>query len=166
MSTAEKLTPVNPLLDKRLVSAFIESVKKTMTNMALTQCTADTVFIENEKRAKGDVSGLVGMTAGSVKGNFIIAFEKGAIVRILENMLGETHAEVDRDVADCVGELTNMIYGDAKTTLNQQGFHFEAAIPSVIIGRHEIVSYHKGATLVVPFKCEGGGFFIEISVQV
>jgi chemotaxis protein CheX len=163
MSAAEQIN--NPLLDKQLVNAFIDGVQKTLSTMAMTESSPKKAFVEKDFEAKGDVSGMIGMVSGNMKGTITISFGKDAIFKILENMLGEDYSEINDEVRDAVGELTNMIYGTAKTTLNELGYNFEMAIPTVITGAHQITNYHKGATLVIPFEMGDLGFHIEITVE-
>jgi chemotaxis protein CheX len=156
----------NPLLDKRLINAFIEGVVKTLSTMASTEVTTGKASIEAQFSAKGEIAGMVGMVAGPMKGIMTISYPKAGIIKILENMLGETYTEINAEVKDAVGELTNMIYGSAKTSLNNLGYNFEMAIPSVIIGAFEISKLHNGATLIIPFNLKTGDvFYVEITVQ-
>lgn len=158
-------TPINPLLDKNLINAFIDGVVKTLSLMANTNVKTLKPSIEKNFQAKGDIAGMVGMVAGPMKGTMTISYQKEAIFMILEKMLGEKHSEIDGPVADAVGELANQIYGSAKTSLNQMGFAFEMAIPTVIRGTFTISKAHNGATLVIPFELENGSkFFVEITV--
>jgi chemotaxis protein CheX len=59
---------MNPLLDKRLINAFIEGVVKTLSTMAQTEITTGKPTVETAFKPKGDIAGLVGMVAGSMKG--------------------------------------------------------------------------------------------------
>ncbi|RYZ87573.1 MAG: chemotaxis protein CheX, partial [Proteobacteria bacterium] len=102
-----------------------------------------------------------------LKGTLLISFSKGSIFHIMQNMLGEKHEELTDEVSDAVGELTNMIYGTAKTALNQMGYNFEMAIPSVIRGSFVVTKANKGATLVIPFELKDGtSFSVKITVQM
>jgi chemotaxis protein CheX len=163
MSAAQKIS--NPLFDKNLVNAFFDSAKKTLSSMANVTVKAENPYIEKQFTAKGDVAGIVGLTASSHKGTLSISFEKKTIFFIISKMLGEEYTEVTPEVVDAVGELTNMIYGEAKTNLNLQGYSFEAAIPTIVIGQH-ILHSRTGATatIVVPFVSEGGKFFVELTI--
>lgn len=156
----------NPLLDKRFVNAFIEGVIKTLSMMAQTDIEPGKPSVEPQFKAKGDVAGLVGMVFGPMKGTMSISFPKAAIFEVLQNMLGEKHTELTPEVSDAVGELTNQIYGTAKTTLNQMGYAFEMAIPAVIQGTITVSKYHNGATLVLPFQMKSGQtFYVELTVS-
>lgn len=164
---APKIEQANPLLDKRFVNAFVEGVVKTVSLMANTNVECGKPYIDTQFKAKGDVAGMVRMVFGSMKGTMSISYTKPSIFKILENMLGEKYTVVNEEVTDAVGEMTNQIYGSAKTTLNQMGYAFEMAIPSVITGTFTISKHHQGATLVIPFEIEGGEiFYVDITVTL
>ncbi len=164
---AEKLTAGNPLLDKRFINAFIEGVVKTVSLMAQTNATPERASVEASFQPKGEVAGMVGMVFGTMKGTMSISFSRESIFFILENMLGEKYTDITKDVCDAVGEMTNQIYGTAKTSLNQLGYGFEMAIPSVVVGTITISKHHDGATLVIPFKLPNGtSFHIDITVSM
>ena len=157
----------NPLFDKKLIMAFVESVMKTLTDMAQTKVIPGKAIIEQTKSdSKGEVAGIIGMVAGGMKGTLLLSFKKECAIEILHNMLGETYTDITPEVADAVGELTNMIYGGTKTTLNSLGYKFEMAIPTVVTGHFSISSKHGGINMTIPFSTEKGNqFFIELSVE-
>ncbi len=155
----------NPLLDKKLINAFIDGIVKTLSTMAMTEVKVHTPNVEKKLAPRGDVAGLIGMVAGGTKGNLTLSFEANAVFKILYNMLGESYSEINEDVTDAVGELTNMIYGCAKTKLNECGYGFEMAIPTVVSGNFTIAQHHNGATLVIPFSIDEDKFYCQISVQ-
>tara|TARA_B110001454_G_C12723156_1_gene435774 strand:+ start:2497 stop:2991 length:495 start_codon:yes stop_codon:yes gene_type:complete len=163
MTAAPKMQ--NPLLDKTLINSFIEGVSKTLETMASTKVTFGKPFVEQKFSARGEVAGVVGMVSNEYKATLTLSFPKPAILQILENMLGEKYSDITDEVFDAVGELTNMIYGSAKGTLNDLGYNFEMAIPTVIKGQFIMLQHSKSATLVIPFKLSNQTeFYIEISV--
>lgn len=164
MSAAQVIQ--NPLLDKKLINAFIDGVKMTLSTMAQTNTVCGKPFIETDFKLRGDIAGMVGMVAPPMKGTLIISFPKESIFLIIKNMIGEEHTEITTDVSDAVGELTNMIYGSAKTSLNQLGYNFEMAIPTIVRGDFVISKTQLAATLVIPFQLENKSeFYIEITVS-
>lgn len=164
MSAAPNLN-LNPLFDKAVVNAFIDGVMKTLETMANTKVITGKPFIESNVQMKGDIAGMLGMVAHPLKGTLVLAFPKQAICLIYQNMLGEETKELTNEVADSVGELTNMIYGSAKTTLNQSGLKLEMAIPTVIKGDFTIQVRDKSPALVVPFELPNKSvFYVQITV--
>ena len=123
-------------------------------------------FVEPKFAPRGEIAGVVGMVSHDWKATLTLSFPKPAILLILENMLGEKYPDITDEVHDAVGELTNMIYGSAKGSLNDMGYNFEMAIPTAIKGQFIMLQHSKTATLVIPFKLQNESeFFIEISVS-
>lgn len=157
----------NIFFDKNLINTFIDSVIKTLGDMAQTKVTPGKPSIESKVIVKGEVAGIIGMVAGSSKGTLMICFTNKSAFKIIENMLGEIHTNLTPEVTDAVGELTNMIYGSAKTTLNKMGYSFEMAIPTVVSGDFHIATgNHSGVTLIIPFVIDPDiHLFVQVIVQ-
>lgn len=166
MSAAPKVS-TSIFFDKALIKTFVDSVIKTLGDMAQTKVTPGKPSIEDKVTTmKGEVAGFIGMVAGDVKGTLLICFTSKSAFKIIENMLGEVHTNLTPEVTDAVGELTNMIYGSAKTTLNKMGYEFEMAIPTVVTGDFQIGGSHNGVKLSIPFLIEPDiNLFVEIIVQ-
>ena len=156
----------NIFFDKALINTFSDSVIKTLGDMAQTKVTPGKASIEGKVSMKGEVAGIIGMVAGDAKGTLLICFTSKSAFKIIENMLGEVYTDVTPAVTDAVGELTNMIYGSAKTTLNKMGYQFEMAIPTVVTGDFEIAGSRDGVTLSIPFNIQPDiHLYVEIIVQ-
>lgn len=164
MGAAPKLES-HPLFDKKTIEAFIKGVHDTLLTMASTEVAFGKPFIEPNFSMKGDVAAIVGLIAPPLKGNFIISFSKSGILQIYNNMLGESQTEVTEEVKDAVGEIANMVYGASKTLLNQGGYQFQMALPTVVLGEFFPAKDNQGVTLVVPFKFQPDqNFFVQITV--
>ena len=164
MGAAPKLQ-AHPLMSEKTISIFIESVQKVLQTMAATRVTPEKAFLQKQFECKGVVSAIVGITAPPLKGNFILTFSQECIVGIYNNMLGENQTSLTDEVKDSVGEIANMIYGNAKTGLNEQGHHFQMAIPAVVVGEVFPTKETRGATLVIPFKtAQAHQFYLQIII--
>ena len=85
---------------------------------------------------KGDINGCLGISCGC----------RCAKV-VTRNMLGmepDEHVS-DEDVADAVGEITNMIMGAVKVRMEQQVGEINVSIPSVIRGREMTSTFGDSA---------------------
>ena len=166
MSAAPKIPMANPLFDKRLVQTLVDNVLKTLNVMAKTESKPGKPFIAPQFQMRGDISGVVGFKTPPLEGTLLITYQKETIIFIVENMLGERHPDINSDITDAVGELTNMIYGSSKTALNGMGYKFEMAIPKVHADLAAVPPFEKGATLVIPFSIQNGTtFFVEFTVK-
>ena len=92
-----------------------------------------------------------------------LTFSEACALSVAENMMGERFEELNDKVADAVGELTNMISGDARARLEDQGFRFSAAIPTIVRGKNHVVNHivEGGMTVFFPFSTGSGDLFVE-----
>ena len=67
-------------------------------------------------------------------------------------MLFENYTEINDDIVDAVGELTNMIAGQARAQLSQQGMSFDASTPAVVKGKGHTIDHITSAPILsIPF---------------
>ena len=152
-------------MDVRLVNPFINATINVLETMAFVTVTAGKPYLKKDNVAVGDVSGVMGLT-GVANGTISVTFETACILSIVSNMFGEKMSELNNEIADAVGELTNMISGQARRELEESGKHFKAAIPSVITGQnHSIIHYTEGPKIAIPFNTESGDFTIEVCFE-
>jgi len=149
-------------VDAKMINPFILATVKVLETMAFIQSKAGKVYLKKDSIARGDISGVIGIT-GEQNGTISVTFKKKCILKIVSNMLGEKIETINRDVQDAVGELTNMISGQARVGLEEMGKIFHAAIPTVITGEnHTIISISSGPKFAIPFTTEDGDFTIEV----
>ncbi len=152
-------------MDVKLINPFINATINVLETMAFISVVAGKPYVKTDNVAVGDVSGVLGLT-GIANGTIAVTFEEKCILTIVSNMFGETMTELNNEIADAVGELTNMISGQARRELEQIGKVFKAAIPSVVTGRdHSIIHYSDGPKIAIPFSTESGEFTIEVCFE-
>ncbi len=152
-------------MDVRLVNPFISATANVIETMAFIKIKAGKPYLKKDSVAKGDVTGVIGLT-GVANGTISVTFQEKCILRIVSNMFGEEMTELNEEIADAVGELTNMISGQARKELEESGKIFRAAIPSVITGKnHTIAHYTSGPKIAIPFYTDDGGFTIEVCFE-
>ena len=88
-------------------------------------------------------------------------------MEVVVNMFGETFKEVNSEVQDTVGELSDMVCGDARQVLEAKGYAFQASIPTVISGiGHSITHAISAPSAIIPFTTgQGHAFFVEASFE-
>ena len=82
--------------------------------------------------------------------------------------LGETIPfEETEDIADAVGELSNMIAGDVKSKLSDQGIKTQISLPNVICGTNlSVLSNRDHPAIVTRFSSSWGDFWVEVVAGV
>ena len=145
------------------INAFVRATGHVLKTMAFTETKPGKPYIKTNNAAMGDVSGVIGMT-GENEGSFSITFTESCICSIVSNMLGEVFECLNEEIEDAVGEVTNMICGDARRELEEKGFLIKGAIPTVVTGKnHSIKHISHDSVIAVPFTTVAGNFVIEIS---
>ena len=111
----------------------------------------------------GDVSGIISISSESFNGTFAISLSEAIFCAIAKNMLGEECLAITDQNVDLVGELANMILGQAKIELGQLGYAVQMAIPTCVWGKdHKIKQFGGGMCVVLPFETEIGTFYSEV----
>ncbi len=152
-------------MDVKLINPFISATTNVLGTMAFINVQTGKPYLKKNDVAKGDVTGVIGLT-GVAHGTISVTFQEKCILKIVSNMFGEEMKELNEEIADAVGELTNMISGQARKELEEAGKIFHAAIPSVITGKnHTIAHYTVGPKIAIPFYTDDGSFTIEVCFE-
>lgn len=148
------------------INPFLTSTKNVLETMCQTKAKAQKPEIKKGTRSYGEVTGLIGMASEKVSGCMVVSFTKDCILHIVGSMLMEPpKKEIDEEILDAVGELTNMICGGAKAQLAKLDHKFDLATPTMIKGKGVEITYFSAApTLVIPFETEHGNFVIEANL--
>ncbi len=151
------------MLEAKIINPFLEAASNVLQTMAMIKATPGKPFIKKDGTAMGEVTGIIGIT-GDHTGSLSISFSKSCIATVVTNLFGTTVTEVNDEVCDAVGELTNMISGDARRRLEAQEVMLQGGTPTIVSGKeHSVTHIHDGPYLAVPFETPSGQFTVEIA---
>ena len=81
-------------------------------------------------------------------------------------MFGEEIKELNEEIKDAAGEITNMISGQARKILDELGRTLHGAIPSVIMGKNHTLTHMTTSPIIaIPFSTDNGDFTIEVCIE-
>ncbi|MEO5357410.1 MAG: chemotaxis protein CheX [Nitrospirae bacterium YQR-1] len=145
------------------VNPFLDALVNVLTTMAGVEVTYGAPCIKANNLAMGDVTGIIRLAGERTSGSIAITFTEQAILHIASKMLGEEMKEMNDEISDMVGEITNMVSGGGRKVLAEDGYKFNMATPTTIVGKnHTITHKSKGKIVLVPFETTAGPFFVEI----
>jgi chemotaxis protein CheX len=150
---------------KGIIAQFVEATTSVLSTMAMTEAKAGAPFVKQHAGAQGDITGVIGFSnpKGKSRGTMSLTFTTATALGIVSAMIYEEQLELNDVVTDAVGELTNMISGQARKGLVGLGMVFEGAIPSVITGKgHTIRHVSTSAILAIPFETQHGPMIVEV----
>lgn len=114
----------------------------------------------------GDISGIIGLVQAQLDGTLILCMKFETLREILPNVLGKTIAITHEMAVDAVGELTNMVFGQVKSELNQRKHEVKLGIPCVVTGKgHFVCQFHRGRYMIVPFHLDGKLFQVYVALH-
>lgn len=156
-------------LDVQMINPFLEATLTTLEQQANTKCEAQKPQLINldDKSRSNDVAiaGVISLSTDQFSGSITLAFPETVFLKIYESMCGETVDKINAEIEDAAGELLNIIYGSAKTKLNEQcDYKLVPVLPTILSGdkiKIRQTTYQK--VIVLPFKTAFGLFHIEIS---
>ncbi len=152
-------------MDVKSVNPFIVSTVHVLDTLAHVKAEPGKPYLKKDKIARGDVTGIIGLI-GKVRGTVSVGFTEQCILAVVSSMFGEEMKELNDEIKDAVGEIGNMISGQARRTLEEMGLSLTAAIPTVIMGKnHSITHITTYPVMAIPFKTDRGEFTIEVSFE-
>jgi chemotaxis protein CheX len=149
---------VSPTVVETLQQAT-EEVFETMVFKSL----AAALPIEGDAlRPASNVVGTVGFV-GTASGLVAFYSTLDGARDIAGSMLGMEPAQVNGEMADAIGEITNMIAGSFRTRMAAQGGTWAITVPTVTVGSDFYIKPHvQGRRVLIPFKMEGHEIFVEL----
>ena len=149
---------VNP----KLIAAFVNSTQNVLKTMVQTESKIGKPLQKFDSQPSYDVSGIVGFS-GEIVGSVVVSFREQSALDIVEAFCGEKLDLRSEDFADAVGELSNMIAGNAKKDFGLEAY---IGIPSVIIGTgHSVARLRDVPCVVIPCTSDIGDFAVEVNIK-
>ena len=120
-------------------------------------------YVLKDPQDLSEVSGLIGL-AGETVGAVVLSFSRETAIAVVSKMEGRTYSALGTEVVDGVGELINIIAGNAKKDLTE--FRIEISLPGVITGTTYRIHWPEGIPVVsIPFDSEVGPFSVNVSLR-
>lgn len=166
-ATAEQKEAPKKIFDTNVLNPFIDATVNTLKVQANVESKSKQIYIrdKNSPPLCGDVSGVIGLVSEKFSGTVSVSFPEKTFLNIMSKMLGENYTQLSPDLLDGASEILNIIFGQAKTILNEKGYGIKMALPKGISGKNHSLSSNSGHhILIVPFESDSGDFFVEIEL--
>ena len=148
-----------------IAKPFINATKDVLSMMAGIEAEPQKPYVKKGLLAEGDISAVVGIT-GTYQGTISLSFSKECAFGVVRGMLGDDIEDLVQDSRDAVGEICNMISGQARAALVAMEIVLQGSTPSVIVGDNHSISHACGVPVVaIPFVTEFGNFTLEFCLS-
>ena len=151
-------------MEVKYVNPFIGSAKNIFATMMKVSIIAGKPYLRDDNAENMyDISGVIGLT-GETQGAVVISFPKSTALKTVAAFSGIDVKIFDQIVVDAVGEIINIISGNAKKDLSE--FRLQISLPSVVVGNNHKINWTSGVPVVcIPLESELGDFVISVSLK-
>jgi chemotaxis protein CheX len=151
-----------PSVSAKLIVPFVNSVRNVFRTMVGVETVVERLTRKTGPAASYDISAIVGFS-GQVIGSVVVSFQMAAALSLVKAFAGVDIPVESPDFPDAIGELANMIAGNAKKDL---GATASITCPNVVIGPGHIIARLRGVPCyVIPCKTPVGDFAIEVNIK-
>jgi len=144
------------------INPFLLAAASVFENMLGVQIQREKPFLRKAIEPQFEVTGVIGLT-GKATGTVAFSLPASVAIAVTARLLGETPPTVNGQVADAIGEVTNMIAGAAKAQL--AALELSLGLPTVVIGRECSIAFPSRAVPIsIPFTCDLGPLVVEVGM--
>jgi chemotaxis protein CheX len=138
-------------MDVKFINPFVMAAQTVFKTMLSIDATMGKPILKDVRATSGDVTGIMGLV-GDKKGTIAISFTEGGAIFVFKTLIGDECSKIGPEVVDSIGELTNIISGQARKEFEKAGINLKAAIPMVVVGHNvELNFITKIPIISLPF---------------
>ena len=145
-----------------LLEPFIEATTTALGEMAGAEVNVRTIHQQAIPQRLEDITAVVEMMSAT-GGFLILSFPQRTAAALAARMLAGVTQEVDDSlIRDCVGEIANVIAGQAKAILAGGPYRFTFSIPKVLSSVSEFRPPPGMNCLAIIFGSDQGDFAVQV----
>lgn len=150
--------------DREFVEILMKSCRKTFEKLDA----FGVLRVQRPRLIKKDedleiaIRGKVIIKSEFFNGSLLLSFPEETYLKLYEKVAGTFYEKINSQNEDFAGEMANMVYGQAKKTLEQVGVHLDMAIP-VTDKTVQLPSGHP--IFVIPVETDLGSFYVKLALN-
>jgi len=143
------------------LNPFFLATKDVLKLMLDLEVQKGNVQILNEMLTSSDANVILGVT-GELQGSILFGFPKNMTLEMVKIMSGMALTEIDSFVSSALGEIANIIGGNAVTHLASQGYSCDIVPPQVIVGDYKAMSMASKQAIKLSMITKIGEFDVSV----
>ncbi|MBN1763673.1 MAG: chemotaxis protein CheX [Sedimentisphaerales bacterium] len=149
-------------MDVKYINPFISSIQNVFDTMINVPFILGKPNLKQDNMPLFDISSIIGLT-GDVSGCVVLSLPEVIAFELVSALTGDEVKELDRDCIDAIGEISNMIAGNAKKDF--PAHNTSISVPSVVVGKHK-VNYPSGVPIIsIPCGTSLGRLVIDVALK-
>ncbi len=151
-------------MDVRFINPFISATKTVLKMMMDVDTVISKPKIKDGDSMSADVCAIIGLSGDAV-GSVTLCFPEKTATNLAGKFTGEEVTIKHADFADALGELCNMVAGQAKSQLG--GLMCSISLPRVVAGKSlKMMDSANEPTLVLPCDTSLGRSHVEVVMKI
>jgi chemotaxis protein CheX len=147
-----------------LVNPFVVAAGEVLNQELGVFAERGSLSLHRDTYISEDITVLISLV-GDIWGVAIISLSFDTAKSIVSAMLGEEVAEFNELAQSGIGELGNVITGQAATKLAQAGYNADISVPTMIVGKGSRISTFDIDRLIVPLNTEYGVVTLTLALR-
>jgi chemotaxis protein CheX len=139
-------------MDVQFINPFILATKTVFSSMLGVELGMGKPVMKNGYTTSAEITAFMALN-GERNGFVRLGFGKKAVLFVYKTLLGEDYSDIGPEVIDAVGEIANIIAGQARKEIEGATVSVKVEAPAIIVG-HEMERYPKDVLPVIslPFS--------------
>jgi chemotaxis protein CheX len=148
-------------MNAKYITPIIVSVQNVFETMIQLPVVSGKQFFKKEKRPTTDVICMITMS-GPVSGFICLGISMKLAFLLSSKLLECQVSEANGDCIDAIGEITNMIAGNAKSEFPDDGIII--SVPKVVFDTAKEPYPTAAPVISIPFETQGEVFLVDMSI--
>jgi chemotaxis protein CheX len=152
---------------EKYIQPFVDVTKNVFKEFLGVELEVDRpYFAEQTTSAEWDISAVIGLT-GEARGAVVISMKQSLVIKLTDKLTGTTHAKIDEEVLDAIGEIVNIIAGNAKKGL-EESFKLIISLPTIVQGKGHLIKWPHAQTRIICIPCKIYGneiFTLSVAIE-
>ena len=143
------------------INPFVAATTNVFDTMVGTELHRGVPSLKDGYQPSHEVSAVIGLS-GKAKGTVVLSVDREVAIQVAAALLQELPPDLNADVADAMGEMANMIAGQAKAQLEH--LSLSLSLPTVVTGKNHCIDFPRHAMRIcIPFSCAWGSLDMEVA---
>jgi chemotaxis protein CheX len=151
-------------MNVKFLNPFIEAAFTVLEMEVGVTSTRGELALQKSAATANDVTVLISMV-GQAQGVVLYGMSEQTAINIVSHILGQPFQEFDTLAQSGIGELGNVITGQASQRLADAGYDVNISPPTLIQGKGTLISTLDFDRLQVPLKTEIGEIQIHLALR-
>lgn len=151
-------------MNVRFLNPFVEAACEVLqAEMGIT-AERGTLSLQRSACTADEVTAMIALV-GDVEGVVLYGMSEATAIAMVSRILGQPFDAFDDLAQSGIGELSNVITGQASMRLADAGFEAKISPPTLVIGAGTTISTLDFQRLVVPLHTELGDVYVHLALR-